>query len=320
MTETGVCFVIPHRGRDDLLNLTLTGIARLDDAGQSISVNVVSQSIDSNIEMPEKLDGEIIPASEELTVASLRNIGAERSTSPYLAFVDADVELSTNWLTELLPRLQQDERVAMVACGQAPGANAGGVEKIRSALASAERDKVVSQIGGANMLVEREAFIEAGRFPEHLVTCEDTFFSQRIAMQGDIVVCSAAQFVHLGEDKTLGEMFRKEIWRAQSNLQSLVGRPVSVREWPSLFVPGWITLMAFTAVILAITGPGMMAALAALGALLPFVVYVTRLYIQSRGRIGLAPIVAFYACYFPARAWGTLIGAFKQLRHKPRGA
>jgi len=122
--------------------------------------------------------------------------------------------------------------------------------------------------------------------------------------------------VHLGEDRVLSEMFHKEIWRGQSNLQSLRGRRVEPGEWPSFLVPGWICACLLVALLSLASSAALPALAAALAGLLPFSAYVLRLYFLGGLRIALAHIVAFYGYYFPARAWGTLLGAFRTLGHR----
>ena len=108
-------------------------------------------------------------------------------------------------------------------------------------------------------------------------------------------------------------MFEKEVWRGQSNLQSLKGRSIPLSEWPSFVMPLLVSVSALLAGLLTLTGHDA-ASLAVLAAgALPFMAYVTRLYLLSKGNIALSQIVAFYGYYFPARAWGTVLGGFHTL-------
>jgi hypothetical protein len=147
------------------------------------------------------------------------------------------------------------------------------------------------------------------------MTCEDYYFTDKVGEQGGLWYSSHASYVHLGEDKALGEMFGKEIWRGQSNLQSMAGRRIRLGEWPSFLIPPWISMMSAIGLLLMLLGQWTLALPALLAALLPFGAYVTRLYVLAQGRIPLRHIAAFYGYYFPARTWGTVLGVFKTLGH-----
>jgi hypothetical protein len=73
--------------------------------------------------------------------------------------------------------------------------------------------------------------------------------------------------------------------------------------------------MSALALLLLFVGNPLLALFSFLAALLPFGAYVMRLYFLANGRIDLGYIVAFYSYYFPARTWGTLLGAFRSMGH-----
>ena len=130
---------------------------------------------------------------------------------------------------------------------------------------------------------------------------------------GDLYYSSKANYVHLGEDKDFDEMYRKEIWRGQSNLQSLKGRQISLREIPSFVIPIGILLLLIVFGIALISGyPGF--ALVALSlAVAPLILYTLRLYRIARNTTSFADVLKFYLYYFPARALGTLGGIFRTI-------
>jgi len=106
-------------------------------------------------------------------------------------------------------------------------------------------------------------------------------------------------------------MFKKEIWRGQSNLFSLKGRKVPLSEVPSFLVPVWFSLFAVAFVLAFVFFQKTYALLFFLLALFPVVLYSWRLFNRAEGRLPLMDIVRFYAFYFPARFIGTVAGLFK---------
>jgi hypothetical protein len=315
-----VSFVIPHKGREEMLQATLASIAA-QDAGLSVDVTVVTQNATlaaatlaaATNPRGEPLDLRVLHADPALTISALRNLGAAQGASTHLAFLDADIELAPDWLRTLLGVLEADGNRALASAMQRSSAQASVLERIRTTLSNAAVDCAVDFLPGRNLLLRRAVFDTVGGFPEHLRTCEDYWFTDRVARHGSLWYASDTHYVHLGEDQRLGELFSKEVWRGQSNLQSLKGRHVGPGEWPSFLVPPWITGFTLAAVGLALAGQGLFALLCTALAGLPFAAYVTRLYLLGAGHLPLAPIVAFYAVYFPARAWGTLLGAFRSV-------
>jgi GT2 family glycosyltransferase len=307
-----VSFIIPHRGREGLLRETIASVAR-QNASVDFDIIVVTQN---QVVAPETLAaaGEVptrvISVDTALTISALRNIGVKNTCASHFAFLDADIALSENWLQAMLQRLESDASIVVTSAVQISSDEPTELERIRVALSNAAIDTAVAFLPGRNLLLTRETFDAVGGFPEHLQTCEDYYFTDRAAKLGQLWYSSDASYIHLGEDTRLDEMFAKEIWRGQSNLQSMRGRPVALREWPSFLVPLWISLALPVAAVLTLAGATLAALLAVIAAVLPFAMYVTRLYVLANREISLRHIIAFYAYYFPARAWGTIRGAF----------
>ena len=111
-------------------------------------------------------------------------------------------------------------------------------------------------------------------------------------------------------------MFKKEIWRGQSNIQSLAGRKIPLRELPSFFVPPAILFLLIAAIVFLLNGWLQLAMVSLVFALLPIVVYSSRLFILAQSKVQLMPILWFYIVYFPARAIGTFAGLFKTIKIK----
>lgn len=319
MSFADVSFVIPHKGREEYLRATLHSIAKQDSALVKEVIVVTQNALlsDETMRLTQTLGDclslQIMPAGSTLTISALRNRGVDASAAAYLAFLDADIELAPNWLRCMHAILEEQSEIILVSAVQLEGPSATDVEKIRCVLSNATTDAAVRFLPGRNLFLRRQSFDDVGGFPEHLMTCEDYYFTDRLGALGTLWYTSHSSYIHLGEDKALGDMFAKEIWRGQSNLQSLRGRPVRVAEWPSFLVPPWITIAMIAAVLLALSGQLTMALTLALIAVLPFGAYVIRLYFLGKRYIPLGAIVAFYSYYFPARAWGTAVGAFRSL-------
>jgi glycosyltransferase involved in cell wall biosynthesis len=311
-----VSFIIPHKGRFEMLTQTLESISKQACDLHDIEVIVVSQT--PQIQQQTLLDSPrfsqtvcIRPESD--TISALRNYGVTQAQGQYIAFLDADVWLSSNWTQQMINELAADPDRIISSAMQTCNNNAPPLEKIRTSLSNAEIDTDVAFLPGRNLFLRKTSFDKIGGFPEHLITCEDYFFTDKAAQLGKLFYTSAATYIHLGEDKAYKSMFNKEIWRGQSNLQSISGRSIPLREWPSFIAPPAIVFMFFLAILLQVFGQSSLALMAFLVAVLPIFVYSLRLFSLVNQKINFMYILKFYVCYFPARAIGTVLGLFKSI-------
>jgi glycosyltransferase involved in cell wall biosynthesis len=311
-----VSFIIPHKGRFEMLTQTLESISQQACISHDIEVIVISQTPEIQQQIlldspPFKLTLCIRPVTD--TISALRNYGVTQAKGQYLAFLDADVWLSNNWTQQMIAELSADSNRIISSAMQICNDDATPLEKIRTSLSNAVVDSDVAFLPGRNLFLSKTSFNKIGGFPEHLITCEDYFFTDKAAKLGKLFYTSAATYIHLGEDKYYKAMFDKEIWRGQSNLQSMVGRNIPIREWPSFIAPPAIVLMVLLSLLLLVFGQSSLALIAFLVAVLPVIVYSLRLFVLSDKKINFMHIVKFYVYYFPARAIGTVLGLFKSI-------
>lgn len=313
-------FIIPHKGRQEFLYQTLRSIFALDFPKNEIEVLIMSQN-DEPYDLSEFENNELnlsihyLP-KQQLTISALRNKGAEQAEGEYFAFLDADVALSANWLTTMLTLIEEKESRKLVSAMQINGENPPPLEQIRTVLSNAELDCNVNFLPGRNLFLHRETFNAVGGFPEHLITCEDYYFTDKVNELGDLFYSSAATYVHIGEDKDYLQMYKKEIWRGQSNLQSIKGRKIPLREWPSIVLPLGLASLALFTLIFVLLGTYSLAILSITCFILPIAAYSLRLSKLAKKTIAFRHVLKFYAYYFPARAIGTLLGIFKSISVK----
>lgn len=345
MGNAVVSFIIPHRGRCELLLATLASLAALETDDTRIEIIVVTQEAgldsaelarwigqqgqrvgnypdvapirDSMVDTPNENDAilalRVLKSPPTATISALRNCGAAVSSGYYLAFLDADIELSSNWLTAMRATLAARSTRVIVSAVQANPPQPKPLERVRVALSNMTVDANLQFLPGRNLFLERKTFDAIGGFPEHLATCEDYWFTDKAGQIGELYYSSAASYVHLGEDKAYLEMARKEIWRGQSNLHSVSGRRISLRESASFFVPFWV-LGAVVTLIPATIVFGILAfAVLATAIILPLGLYSWRVLHASVQKLPIGAVLGFYLLYLSARGLGMLMGVVKAL-------
>jgi len=317
-----VSFIIPHKGRENMLIETIGSIAALEYPHEKLEIVLVSQNPAVSEDVKQAAGNitlQVIESTPDNTISTSRNIGARQAKGNYFAFLDADIALSANWLSTCLQLLQSRPDTKLVSAMQLPSATPTPLEHIRVALSNADLDCTVSFLPGRNLLLSKETFYQAGQFPDDLVTCEDYYFTDKVNQLGELYYTSQAQYVHIGEDKQLAAMFSKEIWRGQSNLASTRDRRIPLREWPSFIVPVAIPGLLLCALLLAIAGYSGLSLMALGLAVLPVILYSLRLFKLVAGTTSFWQVLKFYSVYFPARAIGTVGGIIKTIGTSSHG-
>lgn len=312
-----VTFIVPHKGRSSMLVQTLRSLVE-QETTLAWQVCVVTQEPEltrETLAVPAETALKLVQVPTDLTISDMRNLGLAETRSEFVAFLDADVCLSPNWLDVMHRLLTTPPEPAIVSAVQVNSPEAPVLERIRTALSNAKIDTDVDFLPGRNLFMRRQLVEKIGGFPSHLVTCEDYYFTDQARGYGRLFYSAMASYIHLGEDKALWPMFIKEIWRGQSNLRSVQGRRIPWREVPSLIMPMFTPLGLLIILLGTIAGSWVLAGAGLCIAFFPTLVYSARLWTMADKQIPFAEILKFYLLYFPARAYGTLRGLFKPIAH-----
>ena len=313
-----VQFVIPHKGRVDLLVETLKSIINQDYDLNKIMITVVTQNndLDSVIDelktvggSSEEPDIEIIYRPETDTISKLRNIGVKSGSAKFLALLDADIYIPPVWLKNMIDELESDSSVVIVSTLQAPSLNASSIERIRTIMRNSKDLNNIQHLPAGNLFLARETFEKVNGFPEHLKTCEDVFFTGEAAKLGKLFITPKVKYIHLGEDKDPVGFFKKEIWRGTANLNSLKGRKIPLHEYPSILVPVWLIVFSFLFFAGLVSRNYSLSLFSVFMYAIPIVLYAFRLWNKNKNdNISFFSMLQVYFLYHTARAIGVLKG------------
>jgi GT2 family glycosyltransferase len=194
-------------------------------------------STDTSAEAARALGATVI-SLPGLRVSALRNRAAALAKTDLLAFVDADHELGEGWVTAAVDVLG-DPHVGAAGALYLPPSPGTWTQHFYGVL----RGRTVGRgdtlwLGSGNLVVRRGAFNELSGFDESLETCEDVDFCQRLRSAGwRLVADERLVNVHLGDPRSLREVFVSERWRGRDNLRVSFRLRPTLRDAPSIVLP-----------------------------------------------------------------------------------
>lgn len=244
-----VSFILPALNEELHIGDCLRSIKRLElPAGvERVEMIVVDNQSTDRTEEISVSEGAIVVRVPAGNPSLARNTGASRANGEWLAFVDADCELPTNWLVVCCSHLSESGRVIGVAgVMEKPGGDATWVERAWFELAHGKRCEVAATarwLPTFNLLLRRDAFESVGCFDESLTTCEDCDLGYRLSASGFLIIDPRAKVIHNGESRSLRELFRREAWRTRGNVRLAWGRPFDGSNWLSLLFPPAVVIL-----------------------------------------------------------------------------
>jgi GT2 family glycosyltransferase len=251
-----VAFVIPVRDDAERLRVCLKSIARNDYPSHLVRVVVIDNGSTDGSGQVARDAGALVVAQPQGGAAQLRNAGAAAAAGQILAFVDADHEISDQWIRAAALDFSSNGDVAAVGALCDPPATANWVQRTYDRLrmkSDGRRD--VDWLGSGNLAIRRAVFDEVGGFDLELQSCEDVDLCNRVKAAGYRVLSdSALRNVHFGDPSTLAALFRGELWRGRDNLKVTLRGPRTVRHFRSLLVPIVDVLAIVLAILAALAG------------------------------------------------------------------
>lgn len=209
-----ISFIIPVLNGERYIKKCIDSIISEKLPGDEIIV-VDNGSTDNTVTIVSEFKGITLLHYPLVTIAALRNRGAECASGDLLAFIDSDCVICKGWRVALECALE-DEKVHATGSIVDVSENSTWVER---ALQS-ERfmpNRKVSYINSGNFIVRRSVFYAVSGFNESLKTDEDYDICARIRAMGyTIYHDSAIRAIHLGGAKTLKGHFRRKLWHSTS--------------------------------------------------------------------------------------------------------
>jgi glycosyltransferase involved in cell wall biosynthesis len=246
-------------------------------------------------------------------VGAVRNAGVRHARGGVLSFLDADCLVGPDYLRRAEAALARSG-CAVTGSRYALPDRPHWIERSWDALHAGRGDGAVPYINAGNLVVRREAFEAVGGFDPALESGEDAELCARLRRAGYCLSQAGdVRAVHLGNARTLGAFYRKQLWHGMGALGTA---RLERLDRPLLMTLVHVAVVAAAAVA-AFLAPWSTAARAGLlGAALLAVPLATVAYrvAATRGLAGAPGGAVLYLVYFTARTVALIRLALRRAR------
>jgi len=300
-----VSIIIPAKNEQYHLDRCLNAISKIKYPQYRYEVIVIDNGSTDNTLAVVEAHGAAVYLKPGLTIAGLRNYGAGLARGDILAFLDADVVVTPEWLNNGVDVLMEDG-VGCAGCSPEIPDNSGWVENIWHMQMDVRPARYEKEwIESMNMLVRKEAFVETGGFNESLLTCEDVDFCYRLSKRWRIIYAKCIGAVHYGEAKSVFQLFKKESWRGISNFEGIKIHGLLFKELPSHAIAIYYFSALLSLPFMLIFDYRTFGFAACISLLLPGLISI-RIAGKSRLYKSLLPLMTLWTVYCFARGWSSV--------------
>lgn len=303
--QPALSLVIPAYNEQEFIGDCLSTMRSLcGDAQIPVEIIVVDNGSDDATAAIARPMADTVLTIERTAVGAARNAGAAIARAPILAFIDADVLITREWI----------ETFQALSSKRANNCPLTGYQYVVRDDANWLEDSWFRRLkdkllNGGNILIARTAFERIGGFDPQLKTGEDYEFCQRAIAAGvEYAPDAGFRAIHLGYPRTIVHFVRREYWHGEGNFSSLprfIGSPVAlIAVFYLLLQAGVIVLLPFNALL----------SLLLIGALLATNLALTLIRFSTRGGLSFLYNNFAHYLYFTARGFSL----FRAIRNRTK--
>lgn len=212
--------IIPAHNEQQYMTGCLQSLHGLAQIAYEIIV-VDSASNDRTVEISKEMGAEVIELKEKTFPGIGRNIGAKAAKGRVLAFIDADVVVSSQWIARVEQLVKDEDGPLVDSIVGDTYQNSMEESAIEKYWFTEMRKNQKSYINGGNILITKKNYAEMNGFSEHLETGEDVDFCDRGRDQGLHLVLDEELYAHHeGNPKNFVRFMNRERWHGIGDLNT----------------------------------------------------------------------------------------------------
>ena len=210
-TNNQIDIIIPCLNESEYLSKTLQALTKLTK-NLSCKVNIIlmdNGSTDNSLEIAKNFNIKS-KIKKNIPIGKLRNLGVSYMRGDILVFLDADVEITPQWVSALFDFVAITEKNDLIISGFRCACPVNNNLLQRCWFNSAKTNS--NYINSGNMVTTRNLFKITGGFDPTLTTGEDWDFCQRAKKKGGIIRPNPLFLTyHNGYPKTITLFFFREL-------------------------------------------------------------------------------------------------------------
>ncbi len=204
-----VSVIVPTLNVDHFIRGCLESVVECSYPSSEVEIIIIDNgSEDQTVEIAKEFTDHV-HVHKGITIAEMRNRGADYATGEVLAFLDSDCLADSEWMKAGVQTVLEEECIG------------GSLYEIPEDAVWLERDWFTlrspgrvetTHTGAGNLFITKKLFTEVGGFDTSLITGEDAEFCARVAKVAKVISDERIRAIHLGNPKTLYQFFRRELW------------------------------------------------------------------------------------------------------------
>ncbi len=241
-THPNISVIIPAYNEQEFIESTLFSLKNSNYPTEQFEIIVVDNgSTDKTMEIAKR-HADLLLLLSEGNVGAVRNYGAREASGQFLAFLDADCEVSHDWLTNIELLLEEQNDCAFGGTCTSPK-NTNWIERYWL-LGSGEKKQ--KDLVGASIAIRKSDFFSIGGFREDVTSGEDSDLSNRLRNHHiSVIVTTKLSVKHFGNANTISGFVRRQIWHSENYLHD----PVATVKDPTFILCFLVILLLFLMVI-----------------------------------------------------------------------
>ena len=269
LNSIAISVVVPVRDEEDSIRALLEGllaqtlppneIVITDGGSVDQTREIIKDFIDRGAPVKLITDDDSLPGRS-------RNIGVRNASNDWIAFIDAGIRPTANWLQDLADKVINQSEAEVVYGSYEPMTDSFFEECAAIAYIPPPTNTdegPVRPYSIVSALMPRKAWEQAGGFPEHLRSAEDLLFMNRVEAAGFRTVRAPAAVVNWAIQPGLWKTFRRFVVYARNNIRAGLWRnwqrQIFIRyavnamlaipaivlgvKWLALPIASWVALM-----------------------------------------------------------------------------